>query len=449
MALAALVLCATPAAAGAMDVKVLPSPKGEEIWYVSDHTLPMIALTAALPAGSAYDPPGKSGLANFAAKLLDEGAGPLNAAAFQTALGNRAIRISVAPDRDHLIISLVTLADNARDAFQLLGQALAHPRFDADSIARVRAQILANLAEDEEYPAAVATKGFSRVYFHDHPYAHPLGGDPASVDAIDAADLKRFVATHWVTHGLKVAVSGDVDEDALRTLVKSAFGGLSGGSPALPPLVNHPGQSGVSVIVMSVPQAAAAFGLPGMVRSDPDYVPGFVANYILGGGGFSSRLTDELREKRGLAYDVSTSLETYRKAGVVLGDVATRRGGMKETIAVVRETLRDFAQNGPSDKELADAKTYLTGSFPLAFSSNVGTADQLNTFQRVGLAVDYVQNRNALIDAVTIDEVKRVASRLFNPAKLTIVVAGSLVDAPATSHGVAAAAAPSEKSPRH
>jgi zinc protease len=433
---AILCIAFIPGAAQALDVNSLPAPKGDEVWYVSNHALPMIALSAALPAGSAYDPPAKPGLANFAADLLDEGAGPLKASAFQTALANRAIRLTVTPDRDYLIISLVTLTGNAKDAFQLLGLALAHPRFDADAIARVRAQISANIADQDEDADAVAEKGFYKAYFRDHPYGHPITGDPASVAAINAADLRRFAATHWVSRGLKIAIAGDMDAKTLDVLLKSAFGNLSAGAPRPPPAPGHPGQAGISVIAMPVPQPTAVFGLPAMLRSDPDYLAAYIANYILGGGGFSSRLTDELREKRGLTYDVSTSLESLRRAGFVRGDVATKRGSVKEMLSVLRGTLRDFAQAGPTDEELADAKTYLTGSYPLAFGSNVGTADQLNTFERIGLPVDYVRSRNALINAVTLDQVKRAAAHLFDPAKLTVVVAGSLGAAPGSgSHG--------------
>ena len=409
----------------ALDVKALPAPKGEEIWLVTDHTLPIIAMTVALPAGSAYDPTGKPGLANFAAQLMDEGAGNLRSDAFQTALGNRAIRMTITTDRDDVVVTLVTLSGNAKDAFQLLGSALSHPRFDGDAVARVRAQIEADLADQEDDPEAVAEKGFYEAFFVDHAYAHPIAGTPASVSAITATDLRRFAAAHWVSRGLKVAISGDVDKNSLTVLLNSAFGGLSAGSPRGFPAVSRSGKTGVTLISMDVPQPNAFFGLPGILRSDPRYIPGFVANDILGGGGFASRLTTEVREKRGLTYDVSTSLETLRKAGFVLGQVATKRGSMKETVAVIRDVLKDFAQNGPTDKELADAKTYLTGSFPLSFSSNLGTVDQLSAFQRVGLDVSYVQNRNALINAVTLDQVKEAAKRLFDPSRLTVVVAGS------------------------
>jgi zinc protease len=436
----AFLLLFVPGLAHALDVKTLPAPKGEEVWYVSDRKLPMIALIAALPAGSAYDPADKAGLANFAAELLDEGAGNLKSNAFQTALSNRAIRLSVATERDYLVVSLVTLSGNAKDAFELLGQALAHPRFDADTIARVRAQILAGISEQDEDPEAVARKGFFRGWFHETPYAHAIEGDPASVRRIGAADLRRFAATHWVTRGLRVAVAGDIDEKTLTTLLASAFGALPSASPHLPAFAVTPGGPPLTVIGMPAAQSRAVFGLPGVLRSDPDYLPAYIANYIAGGGGFSSRLTDEIREKRGLTYDISTSLESWHRAGIVLGEVATRRGAMKETIAAIRSTLREFARNGPTDAELADAKTYLTGSYPLSFGSNADIADQLNVFERSGLSIDYVRNRNALMNAVTLEQVKSAARRLFNPAKLSVVVAGGLGSGPAAGSTAAAAA---------
>lgn len=418
-----------PSAGHALDVKSFDLAKEEEVWFVSDRTLPMIAMTASLPAGSAYDPKDKPGLAAFTADLLDEGAGKLNSTQFQTALSNRAIRLSITPDRDYLVISLVTLADNAKDAFQLLGMALSQPRFDADAIARVRTQILSGLAEQDEEPGAVAAKGFYRAFYHDHPYAHPVAGDAKSVSAIGVADIKAFAASHWVGGGIKIAISGDADRETLVALLKSAFGRLPLKSPSSLPYVSHEGQPGVQILPMNVPQPTAVFGLPGILRSDPEFIPAYVGNYILGGGGFSSRLTDEVREKRGLTYDISTSVDTFRRSGVVLGEVASKRGAMQQTVSVIRATLHDYATNGPTATELEDAKTYLTGSFPLAFSSNVGIANQLNTFQRMGVGVDYMQKRNALIEAVTLDQVKHAARRLFNPARLTFVVGGSLGEA--------------------
>jgi zinc protease len=422
-------LCAQPALA--FEAKSVPAPKGEQVWFAEDHTLPMIAMVAAIPAGSGYDPVAKPGLASFAADLLDEGAGKLNSQAFHTALSNRAIRLSVSVERDYMIVQLVTLSENAKDAFALLGQALAHPRFEAEAINRVRTQILAGLQQEAEDPAAVAGNVFFHVYFHDHPYGHDTNGDAKSVMSIQAGDLRAFAATHWVQPGTKISVSGDVNEATLETLLKSAFGGMPARMPPYIPMVGRVGHPGVVVVPMPVPQSVAVFGLPGMLRNDKDFIPGYVANYILGGGGFASRLTTEVRVKRGLTYDISTSLDSLHRAGFVVGEVATKRGSMRETIGVVRQTLQDFAGNGPTDKELTDAKTYLTGAFPLSFGSNVGIAGQMNAFQRVGLDIGYLKRRNALINAVTLDDVKRAAKRLYNPARMTIVVAGSLEGAAA------------------
>lgn len=426
--------------AEAADVKVLHAPKGEEVWYVSDHTLPMIAMNVAFPAGSAYDPQGKFGLAAFTASLIDEGAGNLNATAFQTALSNRAIRLSINPSRDWLVVSLVTLTDNAKDAFQLLGLALSKPRFDPDAIQRVRAQILASIAQEDTDPPTVAAKGFYRAYFHDHPYAHAVNGDAASVNAINQNDLKAFAAGHWTRGDVRIAVSGDVDAATLTSLLNSAFGKLPAKSPAPPPWPTHVGQPGVQIIPLPVPQPTVVFGLPGLMRSDRDFIPAFVANYIVGGGGFSSRLTTEVRVKRGLTYDVDTSLNSFRRAGFVAGELATKQSSVQDAIGVVRSTLKEFADNGPTDKELADAKTYLTGSFPMSFSSNAGIVGELNGFQQVGLPVDYVLKRNAMIEAITAADVKRAAKRIFDPRAMTIVVGGS----PQQAQHAARSAAPGE-----
>jgi zinc protease len=415
-----------PGTSYAVTVTTPAVPKGEDLWFVEDHTLPMIAMTVSLPAGSAYDPAAKAGLASFAAALLDEGAANLNSEAYHTALSNRAIRLEASVDRDELVISLVTLKENAKEAYRLLGLALAHPRFDPDAIARVRTQIVASLQQEEEDPDAVAGKAFARIYFAGHPYGHPVSGDIASVSGIGQQDLRDFARAHWVRADMHIAVAGDVDPATLKALLASAFGSLPAKAPPPLPPVAHMGQPGVTVIPMPVPQSVAMFAMPGLMRNDKDFIPAYVANYILGGGGFSSRLMDEVRVKRGLTYGIDTSLTAYRRAGMVFGQVASKRASMRETIQVIRDTIKKFTADGPTDKEMDDAHTYLTGSFPLAFASNEGIAGQLNAFQRAGLSADYVEKRNALIAAVTADDVRRVSKRLFDANALTFVVAGGL-----------------------
>ncbi len=327
-----------------------------------------------------------------------------------------------------MVISVVTLSENAPLAMHLLQVALTHPRFDAEAVTRVRAQMIQGIQEGNSKPPTVAQRAFAKAFFNGHPYGRPTDGDVASLSAITVEDLRGFVKSHWVRGGLQIAVAGDISGPAAQKLLGDTFRPLSSVTPPPLPDIGRLGNPGVHVLPMPVPQPTIEFGLPGIMRADPDFIPGYVANYILGGGGFSSRLTDEVRVKRGLTYGINSSLASYRKASVMVGAVATRADAVRQTIQVVKDTLGEFAANGATQTELDDAKTFLTGSFPLTFASNAGIASQLGTFQRQGLDIGYVARRNALIQAVSLDDVKRVSKRLFDPARLTVVVAGTPVE---------------------
>lgn len=420
----AAALCLTTVAQAA-NIQNLDLGKNAQVWFAEDHTLPIIAFNISLPAGSSYDPAGKAGLAEFAAALIDEGAGNLDSKAFHEALANKAIAFSARAERDYLVISVSTLKENAPEAMHLLQLALTRPRFESEALTRVRAQIIQSLQQEQVEPPRVASRAFMRAFFNGHAYAHPTSGEMDSISAITAGDLRNFARTHWVKSGLKLAVAGDITPAALVKLLGSTFQPVSGARVAPQPNVGRLGQPGVHVIPLAVPQATVMFGLPGIMRHDPDFLPGYVANYIVGGGGFASRLTDEVRVKRGLTYGISTSLSSLNKASVMVGSVATRADAVKQTVQVVRDTLATFAKDGPTQAELDDAKTYLTGSFPLAFASNSGTASQLGTFQRQNLDIGYVARRNSMIQAVTLADVKRVSKKLFDPARMTIVIAGT------------------------
>jgi len=414
-----------PVPARAADIRAIDLGKSAEVWIAEDHTVPIVAFNISLPAGSAYDPSGKAGLAAFTAALLDEGAGNLDSRAFHEALANRAIRLSAGTERDYLVISVTSLTENVPEAMRLLQLALTKPRFDAEAVTRVRTQIIQGIQQSEAEPRRVAGKAFTRAFFNGHPYGHPSTGDVESIGKITADDMRAFARTHWVRNGIKIAVTGDITADQAQKLLGGTFKPVSNKAVAPLPEIGRLGAPGVHEIPMAVPQANVMFGLPGIMRHDPDFIPGYVANYVLGGGGFSSRLTQEIRVKRGLTYGISTSLASYSKAAVMQGSVATRADAVRQTLQVVRATMADFAKNGPTQQELDDAKTYLTGSFPLAFASNGGTASQLGAFQRQNLDIGYVARRNALIQAVTQDDVKRVAKKLFDPARLTVVIAGT------------------------
>ena len=420
----ALILLAS-APAQAANIQNIDLGKKAEVWFAEDHTVPILSFSISLPAGSAYDPAGKAGLAAFAGAMIDEGAGGLDSKSFHEALANHAISFSAHAERDYLVITISTLKENAPEALHLLQLALTRPRFENEALQKVRAQIIQSLEQDQAEPQRLAGRGFARAFFGGHAYAHPVNGEIASIASVSAADLRNFARAHWVKSGLKVAAAGDITVPALTKLLGQTFLPVSGASPPALPQVGRLGAPGVHVIPLPVPQPTVVFGLPGIMRHDPDFIPGYVANHILGGGDFSSRLMNEVRVKRGLTYGISTSLTAYNMAAVMQGSVATRADAVRQTVQVVKDTLAEYAKNGPTQQELDDAKTYLTGSFPMAFASNSGTASQLGTFQRQNLDIGYVARRNTLIQAVTLADVKRVARRLYAPARLTVVIGGS------------------------
>jgi len=360
-AFALMLVTATPGVAA--NIQNIDLGKAAQVWFAEDHTVPIISFNISLPAGSAYDPAGKAGLASFTGAMIDEGAGGLDSKAFHEALANRAISFSARAERDYLVITISTLKENAPEAMHLLQLALTRPRFENDALTRVRAQIIQSLQEDQAEAPRVASRGFMREFFGGHAYAHPVDGEIGSISAITAQDLRNFARSHWVKNGLKVAVAGDITAPALTKLLGETFLPVSGASPPPLPNVGRLGAPGVHVIPLPVPQPTAAFGLPGIMRQDPDFITGYVANSILGGGDFSSRLMQEIRVKRGLTYGISTSLTAYNKAAVLQGTVATRADAVRQTVQVVKDTMANFAANGPTQQELDDAKTYLTGSF--------------------------------------------------------------------------------------
>jgi len=204
--------------AQAANIQNIDLGKKAEVWFAEDHTVPIVSFNISLPAGSAYDPAGKAGLAAFTGAMIDEGAGNLDSKAFHEALANRAISFSARAERDYLTISISTLKENAPEALHLLQLALTHPRFEGEALQRVRTQIIQSLQQEQAEPQRVASRGFMREFFGGHAYAHPITGEIDSISAITASDLKSFARTHWVKNGLKVAVAGDITAPVLAKL---------------------------------------------------------------------------------------------------------------------------------------------------------------------------------------------------------------------------------------
>ncbi len=424
-ALLIMTIVMAPAAEAKMKILEVTSPGGIKAWLVESRQVPLIAMRFSFAGGAARDPSGKEGLANFVSGMLDEGAGNLSSEKFQERQEELALRMGFDAGRDMFTGSFQTLKSNADDAAELLHLALTKPRFDADAVERIKKQILTALKFDMNDPRKVASRAWFKLAFKDHPYARPVKGTMESVGRITRDDLNDFTAKVLTKASLSVAVVGDIDAKTLGPMLDKIFGKLPQGSD-LKPIAEAKPPAGPQrkVIEMNVPQSVAVFGHGGFKRDDKDFVQSYILNYILGGGGFNSRLTEEVREKRGLAYSVYSYLSPYRRAAIYLGNVATENKSMTRSLNVIQSELKRMAEKGPSAEELKNAKQYLTGSYALRFDTSSKIANQLLWIQIENLGKDYIDTRNGLIEAVTLSDIRRVAKRLIKADGLIVTIVG-------------------------
>ena len=407
--------------------KALPVPGGVgvEAWHVESPVVPMIALAFTFEGGAAQDPEGKAGCAQMLARLLDEGAGDLTSDAFQERLAARAIELSFHAGPDAIGGSLKMLTKHADEAIDLLALALAKPRLDADAIERVRAQMIAGLRYQQNDPGVLASRRFFREGFAGHAYGRPSSGTLESVAAITRDDLLAMHALIIGRGAVKVAAVGAITATQLAEGLNRAFGALpeAGELRAVPKTVVQ-GLGRREVVDLDVPQSVIRFGLAGVPWRDPDFIPAYVLNHILGGGAFTSRLFQEVREKRGLAYSVGTSLVSHRATAMIWGYTATKNERVGEALAVISEEIDRLVANGPSDEELQKAKDYLTGSYALGFDTSTKIAHQLVQIAFEGLGMDYFARRNDMVSGVTQADIRRAAARTFADGKMLVVAAG-------------------------
>ncbi len=418
-----VVAFARPAAA--IDIQKVVSPLGITAWLVEDRTIPLIAMQFSFRSGGAFDPPGKDGVTHFLTGMLDEGAGTMDSAQFQARREELAFKMGYDAGFDFFEGSFQTLARNAGPSFELLKLAVNSPRFDPEPLERVRQQFLLGARDDSENPDRIASRAWMQAALGGHPYARSLSGTEPTIATVTSADLAAAHERIFTRQTLQVAVVGDIDAQTLARQLDDIFGGLPETAPEadIPPAAVAAGPS-VKVIARDMPQSIIVFGHEGILRDDKDFFPAFVMSQILGGGEAASRLTGEIREKRGLTYGVGASLVPMAKAGLFLGSLNTRNDKAGEALELVKTVMARMAEEGPSQQELDEAKTYLTGSYALRFDSNNKIAGQLLGIQQQGLGIDYVTRRNGLIEAVTLDQVKAQARRLLHPDRLIVTVVG-------------------------
>jgi len=426
----AAALLAAPVQATA-PVQVLTSPGGVGYWLVEEHAIPMVALEISFEGGAATDPEAQTGAARFLSAMLDEGAGDLDSVAFSTQAQLLAANFSFSAGRDDFSVSARMLSGNLEESVALLRLALTAPRFDPEPLSRVRGQILSSIRSDEADPNALASKAWFAAAFPDDPYGRPRDGTLETMAALTADDLRAAHARLLTRGGARVGVVGAIGADAAGAMVDALLGALPADPPAPLAPVTIAGAAGVTVIPFDAPQSTVIFGHEGPLRDDPDFIPAYVMNHILGGGGFSSRLTTEVREKRGLAYSTYAYLAPLDRAGLYMGGVGTANERVAESLDVIRDEWRRMAEEGVSAEELRKAKQYLTGAWPLRFDGNAKIAAMLVGLQQDGFGPEYLDQRNGLVEAVTQEDIARVAARWLKPDALRFVVVGQPEGLPA------------------
>ena len=424
LALAGLLVAFAAPAAFAVDIQEVTSPRGIKAWLVEDKSTPVIALSFSFEGGTATEPEARKGVTGLMATMLTDGAGTLPASAFRLREEDTSASLGFGTSSDRLSGSLRVLTANRDQGFELLRSALVEPRFDIDMLDQRRAQLLSGLNQSEQRPAAVAERRLMAVMFAGHPYGRSMADRAETLKAMTQDDLKARAAQLLVRHGLIVAAVGDIDAAELGRQLDRTFAALPMGAaqPVLPEWV-PPGKARTIVIERPVPQSAVRMAMPGVARDDPDWYPALVLAHILGGGQ-QSRLFTEVREKRGLAYSISAGMRTSAKAALMTISTGNANEHVAEALRLIRLELVRLRTEGVGADELADAKTYLSGSLALSLDSSGAIAGLLHSLQVDRLPRDILDRRAGLIAAVTAEDVNRVARRLLRDENITTVVVG-------------------------
>lgn len=431
--IAAVALLLSAGAAGAVTVREVKSPSGLTAYLSEDHTVPIIAISFLFHGGSALDPSEKTGLSALATSTIDEGAGSLDSFAFQSELQDRAITLRFDAAADDIRGRLVTTTPNSARAFELLRLAMTQPRFDQEPVERIRRELLVNILSRDEDPGSIAQEKLFGAMFGAHPYARNEDGTEKTMTAITVEDLRGWVKSRFGRDRVLIAVSGDITPADLGKAMDQVFGALpatTGLNATVPPApVSTKGQ--VLRVTKNLPQTVVYLGQRGLLRSDPDWYTATLVDYIFGGGGFQSRLMNEVREKRGLAYGVSTAMVPFDTGAMIFASVGTRSDQAETSLQIIRDEWKKIRDGGPTEEELKTAKLYLTGAWPLRSTSTQSIADMLLAVQKDKLGVDYLDKRNSLIDGVTLDQARALAKKLYDPDGLTVVMVGPAPKPPA------------------
>lgn len=410
-----------------VDITQVTSPSGLEAWLVEERSIPFVSLDLIFAGGAALESDAQAGVVNLMTSLLSEGAGDMDAQAFAARSEELATRIRFEAGRDSVSVSVRFLTEDADEVIEHLRLALTEPRFDEDAIARTRGQLMAQLRRDVLDPNTIASSAFANAAFQDHPYGRESNGTPETVSTLDRDAL---VAAHQgaiARDRVYIGAAGDISADELGGLLDRLFEGVPETGWDMPERAEFLAEPGMEIIPFDGPQSVVAFGHAGIARDDPEFLTAFVVNEVFGGGRFGTRLMRSLREERGLTYGIGAFLSSGALGESYQGRLSTDNANVELVIDLLRDEWAQIASEGVTEGELDRIQTYLTGAYPLRFDGNSSIASIMASMQYQGFDIDYVNRRNDMISALTLDEVNDLASRLYDPDALFFVVVGQPV----------------------
>jgi zinc protease len=400
-------------------------PNGLKVIVIEHHELPVVAFRLVLKSGSTYDPSGKAGLANLTAGLLRKGTKTKNATQIAEEIDFVGGTLGAGADWDATFATCRLLNKYFDTGLGLLADIILNPTFKEEEIERLRKQTIAGIRQQKDDPGSVAEENFRKFVFGEHPYGQPQEGTEESVSGITGEDIINFHKTYYVPNNAILAVVGDVKTAEVLKKVKSKFGSWERREFVTPDLVSPPQIKGRQILLVDKPDLTQSYidmGHFGIERKNPDYFPVRVMNYILGGGGFASRLMEEVRAKRGLTYDIGCNFDTYRLKGAFEVSTFTRVDSTLGAIQATLDQIKRIRNEKVSDKELSETKSFYTGYFPLQFETPEQIATQILNVEIYDLGEEYIQNYRKNISAVTADDILRVAQKYLDPDNIKLVV---------------------------
>ena len=428
LVLLAALCCIATAAVATPDIQHWQSASGAKVLFVEDHDIPMLDVAVSFSAGSSFDAADKSGVAGLTHHLLDMGADGLSEDDISRGMADIGAQFGGSFDQDRSGVSLRTLSSAAErgKALDIMARVLQRPLFPEAVLAREKVRVIAALKEAMTKPESIADKAFQKAVFGAHPYALPVSGEIESVEKITAQDLRGFYQAHYRAGGAVVAIMGDVSRADAEAIAGKLTAQLPAGAAADPlPDVASKITASEQRIAHPASQSHILIGAPGMARSDPDYFPLYVGNYILGGGGFVSRLMNEVREKRGLAYSVYSYFMPLKQTGAFQVGLQTKKDQADQALQLVRNTLAEFMAKGPTEKELHAAKQNIIGGFPLRIDSNRKILDYLSVIGFYDLPLTYLDDFPRRVEQVSVAQIREAFARHLDPESMATVIVGA------------------------